>query len=145
MTATDLAAGAVLLTNIWGGLAGLAAARAWWPRHQLACEPRSTRIFYVALIGLMLAFAGNSSVRAAEIIADWPPMLGVAGYDDLLWRVMGGAACFAMILSKLLALPASERASWNIITVILHPDADQLVVQFWNAAARRMRRRRREN
>lgn len=140
--AEDVAAVAVLLVNIWAALSGVVAARAWWPRHSLWPEPRSTKVFYCSVIGLMVAFGCNAGLRAVDMLLSWPPALHLSSVDDLLWRLLGGAACVGMVWAKLLALPAEERASWNMLTVVWHPNPEQIVVRLCNAVARRMRRRK---
>lgn len=140
--AHDLAAVAVLLVNIWAALSGSIAARAWWPRHDLRPEPRSTKVFYVAVIGLMISFGGNSALRAVDLMLTWPPEMNLSNLDDLLWRFMGGLACIGMVWAKLLALPADERRKWNMLSVVWHPNPDQIVVRICNAIARRMRGRK---
>lgn len=142
MTAHDLAALAVLFANAWAAVSGAAAMRAWWPRHPLSREPRSTRVFYICIIALLAAFGGNSGMKVIDLLLDWPPGMHLDHLDDLLWRVLGSIACIGMVWSKLLALPDDERRSWNILTVVAHPDSDAILVRIFNAAARRMRRRR---
>ncbi len=140
--AEDMAAVAVLLVNIWAALSGVVAARAWWPRHSLWPEPRSTKVFYCSVIGLMVAFGCNAALRAVDMLLSWPPALHLSSLDDLLWRLLGGAACVGMVWAKLLALPAEERGQWNMLTIVFHPDPDAIVVRICNAVARRMRRRK---
>lgn len=136
--ANELVAVAVLLVNIWAAFSGGIAARAWWPRHSLRPEPRSTKVFYCAVIGLMVAFGGNAALRALDLMLNWPPGLHLSSLDDLLWRLLGGLACIGMVWAKLLALPAHERRDWNMLTVVFHPDADRIAVRICNAIARRM-------
>lgn len=142
MATNELVAVAILAVNIWAATSGAMAARAWWPRHSLRGAPRSTRVFYYSIIGLMIAFAANAGLRAIHLCATWPPTLTIASLDDLIWRSLGSLACIGMVYAKLLALPPPERARWNILTIVWHPNPDLLVVRMRNAFTRRMRRRK---
>lgn len=142
MAKTELFAMAILAVNIWAATSGAMAARAWWPRHPLTHAARSTRVFYYSIIGLMIAFGANAALRAVQLCLTWPPALSIASLDDLIWRLLGGLACIGMVYAKLLALPQPERARWNIVTIVWHPNPDLMVVRVLNAFTRRMRRRK---
>lgn len=142
MAGSELIAVAVLGVNIWGAASGALAARAWWPRHPMRDAARSTKVFYFSVIGLMLAFAGNAALRAVQIGLNWPPALYLSTLDDLFWRALGSLACIGMVYAKLLALPAHERAAWNLFTVVWHPNPELPVARICTAFRRRMRRRK---
>lgn len=137
MTANDLAA----VVNIGLAIMAVAAMRAYWPRAPLRPGYGPGRLFYAAFLVLGVSVAMNAAAwgiwRFATAADLWwaDPLRVWFAWGDAFWKGMSAVGFWMLLRAKLAALAEDERAKWNVITVIWHPNSDAVAVRIFISLA----------